>query len=190
MFDHKYGEPLGHGAYDLTKLDESLLENRIAKGAVEEVVYELYKNSHWIPAFPLDGRSSYGTIIVSILAIWLLVFMVLGATHRVIDSNGALITLGCLLLAYVVSWGLTHWVNSPISDSYLHEREREFNRVIDAWNSKHHDKDYKIEVGRYGAFLCLRFQTPIKKLGAFLMHYKRQQEREKENPNNHQEDIL
>lgn len=157
---------------------------------MEQVIYELYKNSYWIPAFPLDGRNSYGTTIVAILTVWLLVFFLLGATHRVISASAALVGGGALLLAYVASWGVTLWVNAPISDSYLHEREREFNTIVDAWNAKYHDKDFKLEVGRYGAFLCLRFQTPIKKLGAFLMHYKRIQEREKEHPNKHQEDLL
>lgn len=107
-----------------------------------------------------------------------------------LSASSALVSAAALLFAYVASWGATHWVNNPISDTYLHEREREFNRIVDAWNAKHHDKDYKIEVGRYGAYLCLRFQTPIKKLGAFLMHYKRLHEREKENPKNQQEDLL
>lgn len=181
MFDHHhFGEGLGHGAYDLTKVDPRILESRIKREDLEEVIQQLYKNSYWIPAFPLDGRSSYGATILALLGVWLLVFVILGATHKVLSASGALVICGTLLFAYVATWGAAYWVNNPIGDTYLTEREREFNTIIDEWNKKNADKEYKLETGRYGAYLCLRFQTPVKKLGAFLMHFKRQHDREKE----------
>lgn len=180
MFSHQFGECLAQGSYDLTTLDERIIENRIPKEVIEGVIQDFHKTDHWIPAFPLDGRSSYGTFIVSILAIWLIVMMLLGATHKVLTASGALVCGGALLLAYVCSWGISYWVNSPISDTYLTEREREFNKIVDEFNKKNDAKDYKLEVGRYGAYVILRFNTPIKALGNFLMHSKRLQERDKE----------
>lgn len=180
VFDHRHGEGLAHGAYDITKLDERILEGRITRDEVEALIKELYDCTHWIPAFPLDGRNSYGFMITAILAVWLLVFVILGFTHKVIGASGFLVICGSLLFAYVASWAAAYWVNNPIGDEYLTEREREFNRIVDLWNTKHQARDFKIEVGRYGAYLSLRFQSPVKKLGAFLMHFKRQHDKEKE----------
>ena len=70
-------------------------------------------------------------------------------------------------------------VNVPLSDNYLNERERNFNKVIDEFNERNAEKGLRIEAGRYGAYIALKFQTPIKKLGVFLMHTKKQQEKEK-----------
>lgn len=190
MFDHRHGDGLGHGAYDLTKLDESLIEKRIEKAEVEAVIQDLYKSEYWIPAFPLDGRNSYGATIIAILAVWLLVFVLLGATHRVLTASSALVAGGALLLAYLASWAAQYWTNGPISDSYLHEREKAFNQVVDAWNKAKKNHDCSLEVGRYGAYICLRFQAPVKKLGAFLMHIKRQHDREKEKPKTANDDLL
>ena len=146
---------------------------------MEEVIHQLAKSDHWIPAFPLDGRNSYGTFILSILGVWLFVFIILGATHRVMSASSFMVLLGVLILAYVSTWALSHWVNNPMGDGYLTDREKAFSAIIDAWNAKKTDKDLKMEVGRYGAYLTLRFITPVKKLGAFIMHFKRLSDKEK-----------
>lgn len=165
--------PLGHGAYDLSMIAEKVLEGHVDIEDVEKLVYEMQKSEYWIPAFPNDGKMPSGLVILVILGLWLALFLVLGGIHLVIGLSSILLTAGALLLAYVWSWASYYWIHSAIGDEYLIKREKAFIGLAERYNSANLEKNFKVEVGRYGAYIALRFNAPIKKLGALLMLYQR-----------------
>lgn len=173
IFYSMHGNPLGHGAYDMTVLDDKVLEGRVTRDEIEKVVYEMNKSAYWIPAFPNDGRAGHGMIIMLVLLIWVSVMSLLGATHKVIGLDAILYVAGALLLGYIIGIGGYYWANNSIGDTYLHQREKAFIDIAEAFNKDVKDKSCKIEIGRYGAYITLRFSSPIKQLGALLMEYQR-----------------
>lgn len=149
------------------------MDGKVTREEIEKLIYELNKSEYWIPAFPNDGRTSHSWIIVTVLCIWLFLFLFLGGTHQVTGLAAFLVTAGALLLAYLLAVGAYYWAHNPISDIYLNKRERAFIDVVEKFNTANSDRDFKVEVGRYGAYIALRFNAPIKQLGAMLMNYHR-----------------
>lgn len=167
-------------------LDEDVLEGKAFKDEVEKVIYEMQNTHYWIPAFPNDGRTSYGWVIVVALSLWLGVFLFLGGAHHVTGLSAIIYTAGACLLAYLIGFGAYYWAHNPIGDKYLIKREKTLIDVAEAFNIAKLDREFKLEVGRYGAYIALRFSTPIKQLGALLLQYHRVYKKHKENDNQKQ----
>lgn len=184
--------PLGHGAYDLTVLDEKLFGKQVSSEEIEKVIFELNKSEYWIPAFPNDGRASNGCLIMGVLLFWVSVFLILGGIHQVMGTSSILVTACVLLLAYIAAKGAYYWAQNPIGDEYLMKREKAFIDIAERFNSENAAKSFKIEVGQYGAYIALRFSTPVKQLGSMLMNYQRTYKHQKEEDisKNHHEDAL
>lgn len=180
IFYDLHSTPLGHGAYDLSVLDEKLFDNKVKRENIETVIYEMQKSEYWIPAFPNDGRTSNGIFIVGVLLIWLAVFLILGLTHQVISLTSSLVTACVLVLAYVAAKGAYYWAHNPIGDEYLMKREKAFIDVAEKFNAEHPENEFKIEIGRYAAHIALRFSVPVKKLGSLLMQYQRVYKKKKD----------
>lgn len=184
---------LGHGAYDLTVLDEKVFDKQVSSEEIEKVIYELNKSEYWIPAFPNDGRASNGCLIIGVLLFWVAVFLILGGIHQVTSISSNVVTVCVLLLAYIAAKGAYYWAHNPIGDEYLMKREKAFIDIAERFNSENAEKSFKIEVGRYGAYIALRFSAPVKKLGAMLMHYQRTYKHQKEediSKKHHKDDLL
>lgn len=177
------GSCLGHGGYDLSMLDDKVLEGQVTREEIEKVVYEMQKSEFWIPAFPNDGKAASGWIIVMVLGLWVSVFLLLGGIHQVLGLSAFLVTAGALLLAYVISVGAYYWAHNDIGDQYLTKREKSLIDVAEKFNAENSSRGFKIEIGRYGAYIALRFGTPIKQLGAMLMQYQRIYKKSKEADN-------
>ena len=161
---------------------------------IEKFFYQLQKSEFWIPCFTSDGRENHGAIIAMILCVWLLAILLLGGFHRVIGVTDAIIAVSVTLLAYVMSIGISYWANDPLGVGYLKLRQNSFQEAARNFNSEHQGKGVQMEIGRYGAYIGLRFDSPIRDLGVMISQYKKlyneRKEKEKEQLQNHQEEEI
>lgn len=173
-------KPLAHGAYDLSALDERILDGRIQRKEIEKVVYEMQKSEYWIPCFTSDGRAGHGYVIAVVMALWIVSMLALGGFHNVIGLTCLLVSSAFTLLACFAAWGISVWVSEPLRDTYLNQREKNFTNVVEQFNNQKQGQGVKLEVGRYAAYLILRFSLPIRDLGVVMMHYARLRTQKKE----------
>lgn len=149
--------------------NETLVDNKVTITELNELFTSMYDSTHWIPTYPDEFREHWGTTISIAVFVFVALMLFIGGIQKVCTLTSLFFSVGTMIVVFILGKLIGGYIMSSKGQTYLIERERIFTQLCDDWNEKHKSTGVHAETGKYGAYIIIQFNTPLKTMGKFLM---------------------